>query len=116
MRLEDADDDVLPSLATPPALVQHRVGLADARSGAEVEAKLPARHALRLRLPVERQVELEHVHARLAEEPERASVGVLLDERQDVGEGQSTRLGDAGCLKPGILRGRCGGRDPSRTR
>jgi len=45
---------------------------------------LPARHALRLRLPVERQVELEHVHARLAEESERAVVRVVFDECEDV--------------------------------
>ncbi len=116
MCLEDADDDILTALGAAPALVQHRVRLADAGRGAEVEAKLPARHALRLRLPVEREVELEHVHARLAEESERAAVRVLLDEREDVVERQAPLLGDAGRLERARSRERCAGRGRRRRR
>ena len=42
--------------------------------------RVPCVEALTLSRRVEREVQLEHVHARLAEEPERASVGVLVDE------------------------------------
>ena len=67
---------------------EHRERLADAGRGAEVDAE-------RARVPcaegyaiarVEREVQLEHVDAGLAEEAERAAVGVLVDEREDVGE------------------------------
>src|SRR5215207_1362100 len=48
--LDESDDDVLASLAAATALVQHRVGLPHARSGAEVDAEGSARHGRRLRL------------------------------------------------------------------
>jgi hypothetical protein len=47
VRLDEADDDVLAVLAAPVALVEHRVRLADARGGAEVDPKLPSRHGLK---------------------------------------------------------------------
>ena len=49
------------------------------------------RRRLRL-LPVEREVQLEHVHARLAEEAERAAVGVLVDEREHLVERRGRAL------------------------
>ena len=37
--LDDADDDVGAAVVAPPALAEHRVGLADARRRAEVDAE-----------------------------------------------------------------------------
>jgi hypothetical protein len=69
VRLHEADDDILAVLAAAPPLVEHRVRLADAGCGAEIDAEHSSRHAPRLR-SVEGDVELEDVHARLAEEAE----------------------------------------------
>ena len=69
----------VPRVRAPVALVEHGEGLADAGRGAEVDAEPPAGHGASLRTQraaVERQVELEHVHAWLAEEAERPAVGV----------------------------------------
>ena len=116
VRLEDADDDVLPALSAPPALVQHRVRLADAGRGAEVEAELSrAPCAKRLRPAVEREVELEHVHARLAEEAERAAVRVLLDEARTSREVEAALTRDARRLERARSRARCAGRDRTRS-
>ncbi len=77
-------------------LLEHRVGLADAGGGAEVDPQLSACHrpepprrrragllgrsaAARV-LPVEGEVELEHVDRRLADEAEGPAGGVLLDQ------------------------------------
>ena len=44
--LDDADDDVRASIPAAPALAEHRIGLADARRGAEVDAeRAPGGHA-----------------------------------------------------------------------
>ena len=92
-----------PSAFSARAAGQHRVGLADAGRGAEKNLQMPApfllgegeqgvgRSSLRflagmrllcapsLRLqPVEREVELEHVDARLAEQAERAALDLAL--------------------------------------
>ena len=91
--LDEADDDVLAVFGASLALVQHRERLADAGCGAEVDAERPSRHGRRLRPVVEREVELEHVHARLAEEAERAAGRVPVDQLQDVGEVEPARLG-----------------------
>src|SRR3974390_2282694 len=40
VRLDDADDDIVAVLLAPVGLLQHLVGLADARSGADEDAKL----------------------------------------------------------------------------
>src|SRR3954469_21200074 len=56
-----------------------------------------------LRLPVEREVELEDVDALLAEEPERATGRVVVDEPLDVGDREAARLGDARRLQQGVL-------------
>ena len=45
--LDVADDDVLAVFATTLALVEHRVRLADARCGAEVDAQLASSHSLK---------------------------------------------------------------------
>ena len=82
--LDVADDDVGAALLAPPALVEHGEGLADARRGAEVDAqRRPGAIVSRqLRSPelVEGEVQLEDVHARLAEEAEAAPVGVVVDQ------------------------------------
>ena len=66
--------------------VEHREGLADTGSRSEIDAELPASHrvSLRSRRLVQRDVELEHVDAGLAEEAERATVRVLVDELPDL--------------------------------
>ena len=76
VRLDEADHDVGAALPPAAALVQHRVGLADAGGEPDVDAQLAsagslmtARSRQRCQL-VERQVQLEHVHARLADEPQ----------------------------------------------
>ena len=43
--LDEADDDIRPAFRGPATLVEHVVGLADARSGAEVHAQRAAAHA-----------------------------------------------------------------------
>ena len=122
--LDEADDDVGAALVAPPALVEHREGLADARRGAEIDAQVPRRHvrpyvAGRRQLGaevVEGEVELEHVDARLAEEAEVAAVGVLVDQGQRRRRGRGPRpRRPAG---PGVERWppRCAGRGRSRRR
>ena len=89
MGLDEPDDHVLPVLAAAPALVQHRERLPDARRGAEVDPERTSRHGNSLPLSavgVEREVQLEHVDAGLAEESEGAPVRVLVDEREHVVE------------------------------
>ena len=63
---------------------------------------------------VEREVELEHVDARLAEEAEQRLVGVLVDERQHLAERQAARR--ARRAPPAARRSpaRCAGRARSR--
>ena len=129
--LDEADDDVLAVVAAAAALVEHGEGLPDAGCGAEVDAERAAGHEERLRLSVERQVELEHVHAGLAEEAERATVRVLLDEPEHGGEIEAALACDANRLRArirgrdvrvesgarsgeGVDRGRAG-RSPART-
>ena len=53
-------------------------------------------HPLRV---VERDVELEHVHARLAEEPERAPLGALRNQSLHLFHREPASLGDPGCLR-----------------
>ena len=68
----------VPRSCAAPTLVEHREGLADAGRGAEVDAELarepcaePTSPDELTSTPVEREVELEHVDALLAEEAER---------------------------------------------
>ena len=127
--LDEPDDDVGAALGSAVALAEHGVGLADARRRAEVDPQLPATHgtsspsswpsarscgaqcvcprglACRRSLGRERvqgEVELEDVDARLAEEPERASLGVLVDQRPDLRLAQAAFPGDAGDLLAGV--------------
>ena len=65
---------------------------------------------------VEREVELEHVHARLAEEAERAPLGVRVDEPEHVRPCEAPFAGDAGRLQPRVRGARCAGRGPSPRR
>ena len=102
MRLDVADDEVDAARAHAARGLQHRVGLADAGAGAEEDAQLAApglrllgldawravdrdRAAprssvlrLELRVPSQRQIQLEHIDARLAEDAEGAAFGRLL--------------------------------------
>ena len=77
VRLHEADDDVLAVVAAAPALVEHRERLSDAGRCSEVEPERSSRHGYSVTATrgsrVEREVELEHVHAGLAEEAERAA-------------------------------------------
>ena len=82
------------------------------RAGAQGAPALPAQHrrhvsALAPRLSsrsevVEGEVELEHVHARLAEEPEVAAVGVVVDEREHLVELEAPLVGHASGLEAGV--------------
>ena len=80
--LHEPDDDVGAALAAAAALVEHGEGLADAWGGAEVDAQCSSGHALSLPLLGlgEGEVELEDVHALLAQEPEDPLVGVPFDQ------------------------------------
>ena len=104
--LDEPDDDVGAAVVPPAALVEHRERLADAGRGAEVDAELAARHRrLSLRAhcqPVEGEVELEHVDPRLAEEAERAAVGVLVDQLVDRRRRSGPAPGDSRRLQPGV--------------
>src|SRR5262245_97035 len=57
------------------------------------------------RSPVQRQVEAEDVDPGLAQKPQRAPFDVLVDEAADLVLGEIARLGDAGDLEIGGLRG-----------
>ena len=87
--------------------VELRERVADRREDevAREHAGRAAGHQL-LCLLVEREVELEHVDARLAEEAERAAVGVLRDQLLHGGERQVANGRDAPSLEI-----RVGGRD-----
>ncbi len=54
--LEEADDDVLAFAAQRPRRGQHRVGLADAGRGAEIDAQAAALRARLLRLDLREQL------------------------------------------------------------
>ena len=56
----------------------------------------------RLARLVEREVQLEHVDARLAEEPEAAAVGVLVDETQHLVDVHAPGFGDTRSLQAGV--------------
>ena len=100
--LDEADDDVLAVVAPAAPLVEHGECLPDAGCGAEVDAERASGHEERLRLFVERQVELEHVHAGLAEEAERAPVCVLVDEPEKRGEIEAALACNANRLRTRI--------------
>ena len=108
MRLHERDDDVRAAVASAAALAQHRVGLADAGSGAEVEPKGAARCHPRseadLSRGVEGEVEREHVHARLAHEAERPVVGLLVDELEHAAERQAALARDPRRLQARVRR------------
>src|SRR4029078_11249141 len=95
---------VLAVLTATFALAQHRVRLADACGRAEVDTELASCHERRLRLFVEREVELDHVDARLAEESERAPGGLCAHERHDLVESHAARISTPLCLQACVLR------------
>ena len=117
--LDEADHAVRAPLDPAVRLGQHRVGLADARRRAEVDPELAASHAPYFppfaQVP-ERDVQLQDVDARLAEEAEGAAVGVVLDQPRDLGARAGRSPGPRG--SPGGRRtpGRCPGRGRSRRR
>ncbi len=100
VRLDEAHDHVRAPGVTALALVEHREGLPDAGSGSEVDAELPASHRFSLRSQgsVQRNIELEHVDARLAEESQRATIRVLVDELVHLGERHPPHLCDTARL------------------
>ena len=81
-------------------------------SRSSLMSRLPGRHGakagcwLLLLRRVERQIELQHVDMRLADDAEEAALGVGLDELPDLVLRQAARLGDARHLEQ-----RAGGRD-----
>ena len=112
MRLDEAHDDVGSARRPAVALLEHPVRLAHAGCHAQVEPQ-PATTAARLRpvpleqlvgrralvervalggrsseQPVEVKVQLEHMHPRLAQEPEQRPVGVARDRGLDRRPGQ----------------------------
>ena len=139
VRLDDADDDVaLLVLGLEARGLEHRVRLADAGRGAEEDRELAARcrrappratrassssgsgrssvigrtarsQIVALRA-VEREVQLEDVDARLAEDAERAALGVAVDERAHAALVEPARLRDALHLVLRPRRARCPGR------
>src|SRR5512132_2841288 len=62
----------------------------------------PRAIALRLRPLVQGEVELEDVHARLAEEAEGAAVRIVVDQLEDVCERKAADPRDAGSLRTGV--------------
>ena len=100
-RLDIADDDIATARTQTARGFQHRVGLAHARAGAEKNAQLAPsrpglfrldrreqligigarvihRRLLCIRASIEREVQLQHVDARLAEHTEGAAFRGLL--------------------------------------
>ncbi len=77
-------------------------------------ARWRAMHYLASQL-VEGEIELEHVHARLAEEAEAAAVRVLLDQLLHGRERQVPHGGDAARLERARTPARCPGRCPRPT-
>ncbi len=105
VRLDERHDDVGAAVAAPLTLAEHGEGLADAGGGTEVHAERPSSHhgkpVPELARRVEREVELEHVHRRLAEHAERPSVGVLVDESEHdaAGRGRARRATRGACRR-----------------
>ena len=81
----------LASLARPPQVPP----------GDAAKPSPPAPLAGRIRV-VEGEVELEDVDAGLAQEPEGAAVGVVVDERQHLVELEAALVGHASGLEPGV--------------
>ena len=112
VRLDEPDDDVGAPLAPPVPLVEHGERLADARRGTEVDAqRAPPGSAGRATSPSvttpsvssRREVQLEHVDARVAEDRRAArSVGVLVDEGEHLVDVDAALGGDPGRLQPGV--------------
>ena len=126
--------------------LQHRVGLAHAGRGAEEDLQLPAaarssssRDALRaaprdrvasvmrsdhsglsgarIAQAVEREIEEQHVDARLAEEPERAAPRCAAATSARTRSASRPRArATRGDLESRVARARCAGRAPTRTR
>ena len=111
--LDEADDDVGAALLAAPALVEHGEGLADAGRGAEVDAQqAPLRRAdasvmpPRASVPVEGEVELEHVHAGLAEDAPLAAARCAASTSASTWSTVMPRAcGDAGGLQLGVGHG-----------
>ncbi len=111
--LDVADDDVGAPFGAGAAFVEHGVGLAHAGRGAEVDPQraarswrdhrpsVPSRHRY-WSSSFEGEVELEHVDPRLAEEPERPALGVVVDEVEHVVDGEAALVGDPRGLEPGV--------------
>ena len=130
VRFDQADNDIAAARFVRAGGAEHGVGFSDAGSGAEKNLQMSApflsgqgeervgRSSLRcvgghsassrggnLRLQiVEREIELEHIDARLAEQAERAAFDLAFDQRADAGFRQVARLGDARHLKQRRLR------------
>ena len=101
--LDEPDDDVGAALGSPAPFVEHRERLADAGCRSEVDTRAsrePCGQPTASLDLIECHVELEHVDTRLAEEAERATVGVLVDELVDLRERDAAapaRPGAPGC-------------------
>ena len=104
VRLDEPDDDVFAAGGAPPSFVEHRERLADPRRGAEVDAEVAFRHGRTVPLPqpVEREVEIEDVDRLLANDAERPTIDVVIDELADARHTESPRVGHALGLQTGI--------------
>ena len=103
--LDIADHHVRTPLLTADALGQHLVGLAHAGSSPEVDPKPPSAHQLPPPLgtqPIDRDVELENVDARLTKQSRDPGLGVLIDRRRDRGSIKVPGTGHSASLKSRI--------------
>ena len=132
--LDETDDHVGATLLTALALVEHGERLADARRRTEVDAQRAPRPCGRLTAighqsilavqrtacsrsgrvdrcdVVEGEVQLEHVDAGVAEDPERPIVDVVVDEAHDLVDGDPTRRRDTRRLQRALRSEMCGSR------
>lgn len=89
--LDQSDDDVGAPGGASATLVEHGEGLPDTGSGSQVHtqhARGVGSSSIRSACPIRRQVELQHVHAGVAEDAERPGLGVVIHEVEHVVEVQ----------------------------
>ena len=122
VRLDVADHDVGPGRLGRERRLEHRVGLADPGRGTEEDTQPPAarprflglhlcEQLVRVRAVVghpsiigrcvEREVQLEHVHARLTQDAQRSSLGGGPDQCEHLRFGQPALASDARHLEFG---------------
>src|SRR5208282_6947558 len=94
--------------AWPRPAAPRAKGATHAWDGSELPYPIIARPALFRAERVEGEVELQHIHVRLTENPEKTALGIVGDQLADLDRGKAPRLGDARRLKQGRRRGDVG--------